>query len=97
MEQAHKEEQKPKLRKLFLSKEERDFVQSEWQVLNHLKNLLLQNINNYLIDTAYFRLKVPKNAKVIMAEDASYIEIEEETTDVKPEVKPEIKEDKNNG
>ncbi len=63
--------------KLFLAAEERDFVRGEWACMGHVRDLILQNINNYLIDTAYLRLKVPQGAKVKMAEDATYIEIDE--------------------
>lgn len=75
------EQKKLSVKKLFLSTEERDFVRNEWNLLAHLRDLVLQNINNYLIDTAYLRLKVPKGAKVKLGEDASYIEIEEEAQD----------------
>lgn len=51
-------------------------MRNEWAVLGHMKDLVLGNINSYLIDTAYLRLKVPKMAKIKMAEDASYIEVE---------------------
>lgn len=73
------DKQKDQSKKLFLSEEERDFVRNEWGLLSHIRELVLGNINNYLMDTAYLRLKVPQGANVKLAEDATYIEIVEPT------------------
>lgn len=68
-----------KLKKLFLTKEESAEVQNRRGVAFYLHNLLMHDIQNYLVETAFIRLKLPKQAKVRVSDDGTYLEVDGES------------------
>lgn len=77
MAKAKTPQEQTKLKKLFLTKEETAEVQNRRGVAVYLHNLLMHDIQNYLTETAFLRLKLPKYAKVRVSDDATYLEVDE--------------------
>lgn len=62
-------------KKLFLTKEETQEVQSRRETLVWIHNLVLHDIQNFLVAVAFPRLGVKEGQKTKVSEDGTYLEV----------------------
>ena len=68
-------EKKSSAKKLFLTKEETQEVQSRRETLVWLSHLITNDIQNYLVAVAFPRLSVKEGTKARVSDDGTYLEV----------------------